>query len=94
MKSIAEYKEDSDGLVVIVRREGCPYCDVMLDLLDKAGLKPQVVYSDDIKDLFTQVHNTVPRLYYRGRYVGDAQKLRLWYAMGKETRVKEGILNV
>lgn len=87
----ASYRNEQDGLVLIVRREGCLHCDAALDLLVLCGITPHIVYSDDIKDLFKEVHNTVPQVYYRGTKKADAAKLRLWFTMGKAERVKKGL---
>lgn len=83
----------TDGLVMIARRENCPYCDNMKIMLDNAGLTPQIVYSDNIRELFISKHKTVPQLYYKGDHIGDYSTLAITHQLGGNDGVKKKALN-
>ncbi|QGH74691.1 hypothetical protein DSS3PM1_00014 [Bacteriophage DSS3_PM1] len=82
----------TDGLVMISRREGCPHCESMKIHLENAGLKPQVVFSDNIRELFIAKHQTVPQLYFRGELIGDAAAIRLAHQLGGNDGVRRKAL--
>lgn len=84
----------TDGLVMIARRENCPYCDSMKIMLDNVGLTPQIVYSDNIRSLFILRHNTVPQLYYKGDYIGDASTISVAHQLGGNEGVRRKALKL
>jgi len=85
-------KKQTPELVLFVKRKGCPYCEKMIELLQRRGLYPQLVYVEDVKDLFLKSHSTVPRLYFRGKHKGDYNTVNLQDAMHGERLFLEYIL--
>lgn len=84
----------TDGLVMISRRADCPYCEKMKALLTSAGLKPQIVFSDNIRELFIAKHKSVPQLYFRGEHIGDSSTLDTAYLLNGVEGVRRKALNL
>lgn len=78
------------GLVILSRATGCRHCDDTKRILASHGIEALHIEASDIKELFNTRHSTVPQIYYKGKYIGDASKIRLMSMMDEITTTFRG----